>query len=93
MWIDLDIQDHDCPHCGETNNKTLNFYDTYGESIWEDQDLTCPECGCEYNIDVTVETTIVIQTEPEKIIPIDEATGLPDVVGENQIPLFDTPSV
>jgi hypothetical protein len=93
MWIDLDIKDHNCPHCNEVNNRNINFYVYDGESIWEDEDVTCKKCGCEYNIDVTVETTIDIKKKPEKIIPICEVSGLPDVVGDNQIPLFNTPSV
>jgi hypothetical protein len=92
MNIEVIIQDYQCPSCqkqfGFRDKIEFEEYDT--ESIWDDDKMTC-ECGAEFQIDVECDVSVKLISAPKvpQNLPIDDATGLPDVIAENQLPLFN----
>ena len=87
MWLELKIKDYKCPSCQKEYGDKITFEEYDGEDIWDDYQMTC-ECGAVIQIDVECDVSV-------KLIrpPIVEDSVLPDVVGDNQLPLFNTPSV
>jgi hypothetical protein len=92
MNIEVIIQDYQCPICqkeyGFRDKIEFEEYDT--ESVLDNDKMMC-ECGAEFNIDVECHVSVKLISAPkvQQNLPIDEATGLPDVVAENQLPLFN----
>jgi DNA-directed RNA polymerase subunit RPC12/RpoP len=96
MNLEVIISDYNCPHCGKEAgwSEKLEFEEYNTEEIFDNEKIECA-CGAKYVIDVTCNVEITLKSAPKvpQNVPIDEGTGLPNVVGDNQISIFDTPSV
>lgn len=85
MDIEIEVTNIECPHCGELHSVDSYVYEW--DSIYSRDHIVC-DCGAKFNVVVSCDVTTNPIYTPPPVIPIDEATGLPDVVAENQIKLF-----
>jgi hypothetical protein len=98
MWLELKIHDYNCPNCDKEFDRLSDKveYEEFDSECIDDSSHTIKcECGCVFRLQAEVEVMYHTIHNPKipHNLPIDEATNLPDVVGDNQLPLFNTPSV
>lgn len=78
--------DYDCPHCEDSQKWDTDDCDYFPGGSGSVKEV-CTNCGAKFIMEYEYDFNVILLHKPAP--PVEEVTGLPDVIGPNQIKLFE----